>query len=127
MIGHISYPDTVVYRQQWRELQAEAARDHEIETYLVRPRGRRLRTSRRRAVAAVGAVLFLGTLVAVPWLNQRVFIADAPSGAGVVLPARDQPPARAAVPHAPERLAAPGETRDAVEGAIEPSTVDTGS
>jgi hypothetical protein len=127
MIGHISYPDTLVYKQQWKELQAEVIRDHAIDEYITAPPRQKPGGPRRRVVAALGVLLFLGTLVAVPWLNQRVFIAGAPAGAGVALPAGDPLPEPAAAPGPAERQAGPVAAPVAVEGGAEPAALNAGS
>lgn len=128
MIGHISYPDTLVYRQQWKELQAEVTRDHAIDEYLgTGSRSRRTDGSRRRVVVALGVVLFIGTLVAVPWLNQRVFIAESPSGVETTLPAADQAPEPGAASGQGERRVARGVAPPAADGATEGTALDAES
>lgn len=128
MIGHLSFPETQVYRQQWRELQAEVIRDHAIDEYLgTGPRGRMTRGSRRRVVAVVGVALFLGTLVAVPWLNQRVFITESPPGVAGTLPATDRAPEPVAVSGPEDRPVARGAAPVAADGATEETTLDAES
>jgi hypothetical protein len=126
MIGHISYPDTVVYKQRWKELQAEVMRDHEIDEYITDLRERKSGGS-RRAVVMLGVLLFLGTLVAVPWLNQRVFIAGSPAGAGITLPAGEPLSETAAGSGPEERRAAPAAAPVAVDGGSEPAAQAAGS
>lgn len=128
MIRHIRYPDTLVYRQQWKELQAEVTRDHAIDEYLgTGSRGRRTEGSRRRIVMALGVVLFIGTLVAVPWLNQRVFIAKSPDGVETTLPAADQAPEPGAASGQGERRVARGAAPSAAGGATEGTALDAES